>query len=146
MLYANPRYFSTWAHGSNAKGNGRSRHDYDCPEHVSAEMMTEDYFGTLGDLLATGDLVHVSDAETAQMVIKIDWVDAKLRRVGFSVQERITERAVAGDDGLAVKYRGPRGGLWCVIDGEGGILAKDCRTRVEAERQRDIIKSSKQAA
>jgi hypothetical protein len=144
-LYANPKYFATWATSGNGKGNGKSRHDYECTEHTLSDMQTEDYWGTLAEQLAPGDLIWVKDAAIEQMVVSIDWVDARLRRVGFSVQERIVERAIVGSDGLAIKYRGGRGGLWCVLDADGEILSRDHRTRVEAERQRDALKLSKVA-
>lgn len=146
MLYANPKYFSTWAHGSNAKGNGRSRHDYDCTEHLIAEMLTEDYWGTLAVDLAPGDLVWITDATTEQAVIRIDWVDIATRRVGLSVQERITEHAVVGAGDFAIKNRGPRGGFWCVIDANGDIVKRDIRTRDEAERARNVLRDTRTAA
>lgn len=144
-LFANARYFSTWAVSGNSKGNGRSRHDYDCPEHLIADMLNEDYWGTLLNLLEAGDLVHVTDAENGQAVLRIDWTDDKLRRVGLSVQERITERAIVGTDGYAIKNRGPRGGFWSVLDEAGCVLSKDHRTREDAERARDALKLAKAA-
>jgi hypothetical protein len=144
VLFANPAKFSTWAPART--GNGRSRHDYDTEEHKLDEMLNETYWSTLiGDIVA-GDLVWISDAEKAKAVIHIEWVDTKLRRVGLSIQERISERGIVGDDGLSVKNRGPRGGFWSVMDAKGNILQGDMRTREEAERARDIIKTSLKAA
>lgn len=139
VLFANPKDFSTWAPART--GDGRSRHDYDCDDHLLSEMMSETYFGTILEELRPGDLIWITDTQKEQAVIRIDWIEKGARKVGFSVQERVTERPIVGTDGLAVKYRGPRGGLWCIIDAGGEILSKDHRTREEAERARDIVKA-----
>jgi hypothetical protein len=140
VLFANPAKFSTWAPART--GNGRSRHDYDSDEHKLDEMLNETYWATLIGDMVPGDLVWVSDAEKAKAVLYIDWVDSKLRRVGLSIQERISERGIVGEDGLSVKNRGPRGGFWSVMDAKGNVVQGDMRTREEAERARDIIKNS----
>jgi hypothetical protein len=144
VLFADPAAFSTWAPART--GSGRSRHDYDSDEHVIAEMLTEHYWSTLIGDIAVGDLIWVSDAEKAKAVVHVDWIDTKLRKVGLSVQERITERAVVGEDGLSVRNRGPRGGFWSVMDADGTVLQGNMRSREEAERARDVIRTTNQRA
>lgn len=139
-LFANPSCLSTWAPART--GSGKSRHDYDSKDHVLSEMMNETYWSTLIGDIVPGDLIWITDAESAMAIIRIDWIDTKARTVGISLQERLTERAVVAGDGMAVKYRGPRGGLWCVLDDAGEIISRDNRTRDEAERQRDLMRST----
>lgn len=144
VAFANPAEFSTWAPART--GNARSRHDYDANDHVLAEMMNETYWSTLIGEFEIGDLVWVNDAEGEQAVIKIDWIDTKSRTVGLSVQERIKDNPVTGSDGLALKYRGPRGGLWCIVDAQGQVIHRDCKTRDEADRMRDALRTTGRAA
>lgn len=144
VYFANPAEFSTWAPART--GGARSRHDYDSTDHKLEEMMSESYFSTLIGEMEQGDLVWITDAEGEQVVVKIDWIDSKQRRVGFSVQERIKDNPVAGSDGLAIKNRGPRGGFWCLLDAKGDVIQRDMRSRDEAERARDVWRSTGKAA
>lgn len=145
-IYADPRFFSTWSHGKNAAGTGRSRHDYDCPQHLLSEMMHEEYWQTLLVDIEPGDLIWITDGASEQMLIKIDWKDTKGRKAGFSVIERATEKPMIAEDGMAIKNRGPRGGFWSVIGDDGAVLKQGMRTRIEAERERDILKAGQRAA
>lgn len=145
-VIADPRYFSTWSHGKNAAGTGRSRHDYDCPQHVLAEMLHEEYWQTLLVDIEPGDLIWITDGEAKQALVKIDWKDTASRRAGFSIIERATEHPVIAEDGMAIKNRGPRGGFWSVIGDGGEVLKSGMRTRAEAERERDILKAQPKAA
>lgn len=120
----------------------RQRYDYDTDEHVISEMLTETYFSTVQRDVAPGDLIHVTDAAKERATFVVDWSDADSKRVGFSVLERIEESPVIGDTGFAIKYRGPRGGLHCIIDESGAIIEKDIRTREEAQRRLDILLST----
>ena len=148
MLYAIEKYFGTWAVGRNAVGTGRSRHDYDCPDHLLAEMLNEGYFRTVRHMLAGGDLIWVTDAANETAVIKINDIDERLQLVFISLVERISERPITAtvvtdqsglpkieDMGLTIRNRGPRGGLWSIIDAEGNVLKRDMRTRDEANRE-----------
>lgn len=135
-MYANRAHLIPWSE------NGLiGRHDYVSPDHLIHEMLTETYFGGVLERLRVNDLIYVIDAERAMATFRIDWVDPQSRSVGFSVVERLTERPVVGTDGLAVKWRGARGGRWCVLDAEGTILSRDHISKDDAERAREIMKA-----
>jgi len=145
-LVADPRGLSTWAHGANRNGVARSRHDYDSKDHIIDDMMHEGYWRSVQDDIEQGDLIWIIDAKQEQCLIRIDWIDKGLRKSGFSLVERISEHAVAVSAGYAIKWRGPKGGFWCVIDGEGVVVRDGHRTRQDAERARDILNSTSEAA
>jgi len=145
-LVADPKGLSTWAHGRNRHGKSRSRHDYDSDDHLIADMLAPSYFKTIENELEPNDLVWLLDAKQEQALIRIDWVDRTLRTMGVSLVERIAEIPVVGSDGYGIKWRGPRGGFWCVVDGEGVIVREGHRTKEEAARARDVLNSTSEAA
>lgn len=158
MLHAFEKYFATWATSKNAVGTGRSRHDYDCPEHLIPEMLNDAYFRTVRHLVEAGDLIWITDAAGEQAVVRVNHVDPQLQRVAISLVERIVEVPVTAtvetvgstpqvvDHGLAVRYRGPRGGMWCIVDKDGNVIERDMRTKPEAQRRLDAMTSQAAAA
>lgn len=140
MLTANPKHLHNWSLPTT-----RSRFDYDSPDHLLSEMMHEHYWGTVMVEVQPGDLIHITAADTEQAIVRIDWKDDTARTVGMSVMERLTERPVLTTCGFTVKWRGPRGGYWCVVDAEGTILARDMRTQAEAARRMEMLTEQRAA-
>lgn len=158
MLHAFEKFFATWATAKNAAGTGRSRHDYDCPEHLIAEMLNDAYFRTVMHLIEAGDLIWITDGASEQAVIRVNHVDRQLQRVAVSLVERIIEVPVTAtveqvggnmaivDHGLTLRNRGPRGGLWCIVDKDNNVIERDMRTKAEAERRLMAMTSQAAAA
>jgi hypothetical protein len=130
MLFANPKNLHDWK-----LQTVRSRFDYDCPDHLLGEMMHEHYWSTVMVEVNPGDIIHVTAADNEQAIVRIDWKDTTARTVGMSVIERLTERPIPTSNGYTIKYRGPRGGLWCVLHADGNIVVRDLRTQDEASRR-----------
>jgi len=132
---AREQWLDTWNGSSN-----RARHDYDCPEHIIPEMMHDEYFGWIHHRFRKGDIVFVTDAACQRVTFLIDEVEPTYRRVQFSVLRTHAVLPVTKpgenkeDPGLTVRFRGVRGGNWCVVSGTDEIVARDHRTKAEAER------------
>lgn len=134
MVFARERWLSSWNIGTL-----RGRHDYDCDEHIIEEMQNAAYFGAIHHLLKAGDFIFVTDARGENVTFLVDDVDAIERKVLISVVERITTMPITAstdsyDPGLTVRWRGPRGGMFCIVDAENNVIAKDFRTKTEAEK------------
>lgn len=133
MLKGREKFLDTWCPAIN-----RARHDYDSPDHVLAEMMHESYFGDFHQRFRKGDIVYVTDAANERVTLIIDDVDKIARKVRFSVDAVHTPQVVTADpegvdDGLSIRWRGPRGGLFAVVNAKGEILKRDITTRQAAE-------------
>lgn len=127
----------SWLHNWNID-SPRGRLDYVCDEHVLDEMMDASYFGAIHNALKAGDLLFVIDAKNERTTIEIDRVDGTNRKVWFSIVEKFTSKPVTAtapgfDPGVSIKWRGPRGGMFCLIDKDGNILKRDLRNKEEAE-------------
>lgn len=140
MVVADHRRFSTYA-----TSNVRCRHDYDAPDHVIADMMHDEYWQPVMDLLGRGDLIHVTDAAGESMEIRIDWKSPERRTVGFSVLRNIEERPMLPATGFTLKFRGNRNGQWCIIDTAGEIVQQGFKTEDEAHRALDDMLKQKAA-
>lgn len=135
MIAARQDWLSQWDTGTK-----RGRFDYDCSEHLLEEMNNASYFGSIYHCFNAGDYIFVTDAKDEHSTFVIDSVSPAERKVWFSIVERFVTTPVTAstedyDCGMAIKWRGPRGGMFCIVDGENNVKGKDYRTRVEAERE-----------
>lgn len=140
MLTANPKHLHAWKLGTQ-----RQRFDYETPDHLLSEMTHHEYWSTVMHEIEPGDLIHVTDAATEGAVIKIDWKDTVARTVGTSLIERVSETPVVGASGYTIKWRGPRGGGWCVVDGKGAIVMKELASKEDAQRHMLMLAEQKAA-
>lgn len=130
----------------------RARHDYDCPDHLISEMFDASYFGAIPQCFTPGDFIYVTDAAQDMATLVVDEVDLSNRRVWTSVMERIVTKPNTSphpekaDPGMTVRWRGPRGGRFCVVDKENNILLKDFRTKEEAWKALELKANEKVAA
>lgn len=134
MIYARQHWLSSWNIGTQ-----RGRHDYDCDEHTIEEMQNAAYFGAIYQCLSRGDYIFVTDAKQEHITFVVDDVDAPERKVWISVVERVTTKPVTAstydyDPCITVRWRGPRGGLFCLVNSDDVVVEKNFRTRVEAEK------------
>lgn len=139
-----------WLHSWNI-GTARGRHDYDSTDHVLDEMMHAGYFGAIYHCFKRGDYIYVTDAEQKLCTLIVEDVDATNRRVTFSILEKIESKPVTAetdekDTGLVIKWRGPRGGLFCIIDKDGNVLKSELRNKVEAEQAMTALLAKSEAA
>lgn len=139
-----------WLHSWNIDTQ-RGRHDYDCPEHTLEEMMHARYFGAIHQCFKRGDYVYVTDGEQKLCTLLIEDVDAENRQVRFSVLEKFETNLVTADSeekdtGMAIKWKGPRGGLFCIVDKDGKVLKSELRNKVEAQRAMDEMIGKLEAA
>ena len=140
MVVCDHKHFSTYA-----TSNVRQRHDYDSPDHLIAEMMHEEYWQPVINLISPRDLVHVTDAAGESLELRIDWTSPERRTVGFSVLRTIDERPMLPATGYTLKFRGNRNGQWCIIDAEGAIVKQGLKTEDEAHRHLDDMLKQKAA-
>jgi hypothetical protein len=133
---AHEKWLDTWNGSAN-----RARHDYDTDQHVIPEMLHEEYFGWIHYRFRKGDILFVTDAATNRATFIIDDVDATFRRVKFSLLRTHTVAPVTKpgenkpDPGMTVRFRGPRGGNWCIVSGADEIVSGGHRTKLEAEQK-----------
>lgn len=134
MPRAREKYLHTWSSGVK-----RSRHDYDTPDHLIEEMMSETYFSDCYRRVSPGDLIYVTDAANQRMTLLVNDIDPVTRAVKFSVEMYHTDKPVTANpthaDGLSVRFRGPRGGQWCVMGGDGKVLRAGMKSRQEADAE-----------
>jgi hypothetical protein len=139
---ANHRYLDYWGVATAS----RSRHDYICPDHTLKEMMHEGYFDPVKDNLRVGDLLYVVDAEDKMATFRIAHIDRRARKVEFDVVERFEARPVIDAGNLSVRWRGPKGGKWCIMRGtdkDAEIVERDFDTREQAEhRMKEMAKAA----
>lgn len=147
MAHARQHWLRSWGLTTN-----RGRHDYDCPDHLLSEMMDASYFGAIPQCFTTGDFVYVTDAATEMATLIVDEVDIINRRVWTSVLERLTTKPntqahpETKDSGLTVRWKGPRGGRFCIVDKDNNIVTKDFRTKEEAWKALELKIHEKVAA
>jgi hypothetical protein len=139
-----------WLHSWNIDAQ-RGRHDYDCDEHTIEEMMHAGYFGAIHHCFRRGDYVYVTDAKQQLVTLLIEDVDAVNRQVRFSVLEKFESKIITADSdekdtGLAIRWKGPRGGMFCIVDKDGNVLKSDLRNKVEAERAMIEMVGQREAA
>ncbi len=139
-----------WLHSWNIDTQ-RGRHDYDCEEHKLEEMMSAGYFGAIHQCFKRGDYIYVTDAEQKLTTLVVEDVEPANRLVRFSVLERFETKLVTADSdekdiGMAIKWKGPRGGMFCIVDKEGNVLQSELRNKVEAERAMAELVGKREAA
>lgn len=139
-----------WLHSWNINAR-RGRFDYECDEHTIEEMMNASYFGAIHQALKEGDVLYITDAKQDRVTVEIDQVDAANRMVWFSVIEKVESKPITAvspieDSGLAIKWRGPRGGMFCIVDKTGAVLKSDLRNKEEATRALTEYVAKKEAA
>lgn len=147
LVYCLESWLETW--------NGQAtvcRHDLHAKEHLIPEMLNESYFGQLHWRLRIGDLIFVTDAACNRATFLIEDVDPLERRVRFSILrthyvEPITKPGPNEEDpGITVRFRGPRGGGWCIVDGGNQIIVRDLRTKKDAEEAMALMIAKRKAA
>lgn len=141
-----------WLHSWNIDAQ-RGRHDYDCDDHLIKEMENASYFGAIYQCFRRGDYIYVTDAAQEMIVFVVDDVDAPNRKVWCSVLERLETRPLTAetgtiDSGYTIKWRGPRGGLWCIVNKDGEVQEGEYKNKEEATRalQAFLLKKSEAAA
>lgn len=141
-LFAMRQNLSTWA--TSAK---RSRHDYDSDNHLLDEMMHTRYWGTIIDLIEPGDIIHITDGAGSQAEIRIDWKRDGEMTVGYSFIREIEEQPVLSNAGFSLKFRGNRGGYWCIVNAEGDVVEGNIIDKRDAMKRLDEIEiAAKKAA
>ena len=140
----------SWLHNWNID-TPRGRLDYDCDEHTFDEMQDASYFGAIFSALKQGDLLFVTDGKQDRYTIEIGLVDATNRKVWFSIVEKFATKPVTAsspeeDPGVVIKWRGPRGGMFCLVDKDGNILKSDLRNKPEAEKALSELIGKREAA
>lgn len=130
-IRAHPANLTEWA-----PGQIRSRYDYDVGDHLISEILEagELYFHQVAHMLRAGDIVYVTDAAGKRATLIVNWVDQVKRTVAFDLDISHDERPVV-TAAYAVRWRGPRGGKFCVVNATGKVVARDCESREEAERR-----------
>ena len=118
----------------------RARFDYDTPEHILVEIMTDVYFSTLYREFRAGDLIYVTDGAQQRATLIVADVDEISHVVRLDLdtthtQTPLTAQSATVDDGFAIRWRGGRGGKFCIVSSAGEIVARDIATKHEAERR-----------
>lgn len=124
-------------------GNTFSIHGYNHPEHTIDEMLHDAYFKNLIDLVRQGDHVFVIDTFGEVAWFRIESVIRDQYRVKFSKARKIPFEMIADSaksDGYCVKWRGPRGGLWCICKLNGDPHAVNYKSRADAERELQLMR------
>ena len=134
MIIARQHWLSSWNIGTQ-----RGRHDYDCEDHVIEEMQNASYFGAIYQCFNPGDYIFVTDARQEHVTFVVDDVEPIERKVHISLVERLVMKPITAsndtyDSGLTIRWRGPRGGLFCIVDADNEVIEKGFRTKGEAER------------
>lgn len=153
-LFARREWLQAWS--TTAK---RVRWDYDTKEHVIEDMLDNAYWASVAaktdrdDGIRDGDLIFITDARNERCTIEVSAVDVAKSRVLVSVIEKTEVRAVTKAGGIEepyyVKWRGPRGGGWCLMrTGTDEVVDKDFASRDDAETRmgRKIIEDGAKAA
>ena len=70
-------------------------------------------------------------------------VQVSLRQT-FDFKPGTKANAEGVDHGITVRWKGNRGGKWCIVDGEGAAIEKNYENRGEAERRLANILEAKQ--
>jgi hypothetical protein len=114
-------------------------------------MMHAGYFGAIYHCFKRGDYIYVTDAEQNLRTLLVEDVDAENRRVRFSILEKFETKLVTADSdekdtGMAIKWKGPRGGLFCIIDKDGNVVKSELRNKVEAEQAMTALLAKSEAA
>jgi len=142
-ITANPQHLSEWS-----AGKIRCRWDYDCPDHVLAEMIEagEQYFSLATHMLRAGDIIYVTDAANGRATLIVNWVDQTKRIASWDVDATYSERpAKPAEQRYAIRWKGPRGGKFAIVDADNKIITRDLATRDEAERELAVLMRSKAA-
>lgn len=144
-ITAHPHHMSEWG-----PGNKRSRFDYDSPDHLFDEIqqMGAEYFGRFfWNVLRAGDIVYLTDAAGKRVTLIINHVDQIRRKVDYDVDVVHAEQIVmAADEAYTVRWRGPRGGRWCVVDRNNEVVSRDNASKEEAERRLRNLTEAQAAA
>jgi hypothetical protein len=141
--FANPRDLTEWSPGAK-----RSRWDYDAPDHTLDEMieMGDRYFTNCVHMLRALDLVYVTDASAKRATIVINLVDRVRNTVIWDIDVAHAEHIVMPKtQALAIRWRGPRGGRFAIVDKDGAVVAKDMQSREEAERRLAMMTEARAA-
>lgn len=124
-------------------GKTRSRYDYDARDHLFSEIkqMGAEYFGRFcWDRLRSGDIVYLTDAASKRYTLIVGVVDQSAKKVWFDVDREHVDEVVIGDDEVyTVRWRGSRGGRWCVVEHGGKVVARDLESREAAQRAQAIM-------
>jgi hypothetical protein len=133
----------------------RGRYDYVSPDHILSEMLNDYYFGGIPHNMREGDEIYVVDAAMVEAVLRVDGVYKDEKRVALSLRETHAFKPAikAHSDvvevetpALTVRFKGRRGGNWCVIDADGAIVEQGYQARGEAERRLAMILEAREKA
>lgn len=147
MLIARLQFLMTWG----LQGH-RGRYDYVCPDHLISEMFNDYYFGAIPTNLREGDEIYVVDAAMQEAVLRVDGVHKDEKRVVLSLRETYAFKPAmqahseqAEPPAFTVRYRGRRGGEWCIVNADGAVVEKGYAAKGEAERRLANILEQKAA-
>ncbi len=119
-------------------GKTRSRYDYDTSEHLFAEIrqMGPEYFGRYcWARLRPGDVIYLTDAAGKRFTLITNIVDPSAHKVWYDVEREHDEDSILGEDEpYTIRWRGARGGRWCVIGPDNKVESRDHLTREAAQR------------
>jgi len=133
MLYAQPNELDEWG-----PGKFRSRWDFKTSNHTLQEIVDtgDRYFARCYLSLRAGDILSVVTADHRRATIIIDHIDERTHGVAFSIErEHDDQPIVPKTEEYAYRWRGPRGGGHCIVDGSGAIIKTDIASKDDAIRQ-----------
>ena len=133
-LRADPSRLHCWA-----DSGYRSRFDYDTDEHILSEIFSESYFATAYHKMQPGDILYVTDAAKQRATLIVSDVDRTTHRVMLDLdtthtQVPLTAESAGNDTGYAIRWRGGRGGKFCIVSAKGELIQSDIASKHEAER------------
>lgn len=153
-VFARREWLQAWSTTSK-----RVRWDYDTKDHVLSDMLDNTYWASVAaksdrdDGIRDGDMIYITDAANERCTIEVTAVDIAKSRVLVSLIEKVeavpVTKAGGIDEPYYVKWRGPRGGGWCIMrPGEPEPVEKGFTQREDAETRmgRRIIEDSVKAA
>ena len=130
-IYANRAHLTAWSHGAK-----RSRWDYDTPDYTFDDMLLagDRLFGRCIDMLRSGDLIYVTEANNRRFTLIIGLIDEARNTVVWDIDVVHAERIVMPTDATyTIRHRGR--GNFAIIDADGSVVMKGLASREEAERE-----------
>ena len=131
-IYAHPHHMTEWS-----AGKIRSRWDYDCPDYTLEDMKAagDRLFARCLHMLRPGDIVYTTDAANRRATLIVNVVDTTAGTLAWDIDVAHSEQIVTPKSGLVLRWRGPRGGGWCIVNTEGEVMARDLPSKEDGARR-----------
>jgi len=125
----------------------RAMWHYFSADHTLSDMACDTYFRTMMGELKPGDLIHAIDKTEDEAILRVQYLDDELSKIGVAVERRVTYEPTT-ESGYQIRHAGGRGRgtRYQIVDQNGDLVADNIMGQKAAMRALEELETRPEAA